>query len=249
MFKRAIAVTAATILILTIPAAEVRTEGEAVPANNRQIASKLKTEVENLKTKKAEPIRPKEVKNYDTRRNESNVEPDAGGHEAEDNGNSSGGADPEEVHTGQLPDSAGGDPDPSGDVLGEAVGTDTEPEQVYEEVFGASGDGNEEAGEDSGEDVEPEWEYYCTARITHYCTGPCCCGEWAGGLTASEAEPIPYWTVANGALPFGTHVLIDGAEYCVTDRGVGGDQFDILVGSHDEAMERGMFYTDVYVRW
>ena len=44
-------------------------------------------------------------------------------------------------------------------------------------------------------------------------------------------------------------VLIDGQEYCVTDRGVGADEFDILVESHDEALARGMYYTDVYIRW
>lgn len=104
------------------------------------------------------------------------------------------------------------------------------PVQEYEE----SGDG---------------WEYYTTARITFYDSGPCCCGSFATGFTASGEPAVVGWTCANGALPFGTMVLIDGQEYCVTDRGVGADEFDILVESHDEALARGMYYTDVYIRW
>ena len=93
-----------------------------------------------------------------------------------------------------------------------------------------------------------EWVYYTTALITFYDSGACCCGEYASGYTASGEPAIVGWTCANGALPFGTMVLIDGQEYCVTDRGVGADAFDILVGSHDEALARGMYYTDVYIR-
>ena len=42
-------------------------------------------------------------------------------------------------------------------------------------------------------------------------------------------------------------VMIDGQQYCVTDRGVDGDQFDVLVSTHDEALARGMYYADVYI--
>ena len=99
------------------------------------------------------------------------------------------------------------------------------------------------------EEPQSEWTYYGNCRITFYCPGPCCCGSWAYGATASGEMPAAGWTVANGDLPFGTHVLIDGQEYCVTDRGVGGDQFDVFVDTHDEALARGLYYTDVYVKW
>ena len=121
----------------------------------------------------------------------------------------------------------------SGEGSTEPVPEPEVPDPVYEEPEG-TGDG---------------WEYYTTARITFYDSGPCCCGPYASGFTASGEPAIVGWTCANGALPFGTMVLIDGQEYCVTDRGVGADEFDILVGSHDEALARGMYYTDVYVRW
>lgn len=89
--------------------------------------------------------------------------------------------------------------------------------------------------------------YYGNCRITHYCNCSACCGQWAGGATASGAMPSPNWTVACGDLPFGTKLLINGQTYCVEDRGVGGQQIDIYCASHDEACARGLYYTDVYI--
>lgn len=89
--------------------------------------------------------------------------------------------------------------------------------------------------------------YYGVCRITFYCGCSQCCGQWAGGPTASGAMPAPGRTVANGVLPFGTRVLIEGQEYVVEDRGVSGDQFDIFVSDHQEALNRGLYYADVYI--
>lgn len=102
---------------------------------------------------------------------------------------------------------------------------------------------------DVGEPVNtsPERTYYGACRITFFCPCSQCCGQWAGGPTASGAMPTAGWTVANGSLPFGTLVEIEGHTYCVEDRGVSGDQFDIFVNSHEEALQRGLYYTDVYV--
>lgn len=88
---------------------------------------------------------------------------------------------------------------------------------------------------------------YGNCRITHYCPGACCCGRWAGSPTASGEWPQINRTVSNGLLPFGTRVLINGQEYIVEDRGVGEFDFDIFVGSHSEANQRGLYYTDVYI--
>ncbi len=93
---------------------------------------------------------------------------------------------------------------------------------------------------------EPEPSYYGRCRITFYCSCTSCCGSW-GNATASGVMPTPGRTVANGSLPFGTRVVIDGVEYVVEDRGVGSDQFDIFVGSHQEALDRGLYYADVYI--
>lgn len=87
---------------------------------------------------------------------------------------------------------------------------------------------------------------YGNCRITFYCHCATCNGR-AGANTASGVQPTVNHTVATGSLPFGTRVLIDGVEYTVEDRGVGDFQFDIFVSSHEEALQRGLYYTDVYI--
>ena len=87
---------------------------------------------------------------------------------------------------------------------------------------------------------------YGRSRITFYCPCSECCGAW-GNQTASGVTPTAGRTVANGSLPFGTRVVIDGHEYVVEDRGVGDFEFDIFVDSHQEALNRGQYYTDVYI--
>lgn len=96
------------------------------------------------------------------------------------------------------------------------------------------------------EEPEPDKSYYGHCRVTFYCPCSQCCGSW-GNATASGVMPTAGRTVANGSLPYGTRVMIDGIEYVVEDRGVGGDQFDIFVNSHQEALDRGLYYTDVYI--
>lgn len=91
-----------------------------------------------------------------------------------------------------------------------------------------------------------ETTYYGACRITFYCPCSRCCGK-DDGITASGVQASPNHTVANGVLPFGTRVIIDGQEYVVEDRGVDDNQFDIFVDSHQEALERGLYYADVYL--
>ena len=86
-----------------------------------------------------------------------------------------------------------------------------------------------------------------TATITFYCPCSRCCGQWAGGATASGVMPTPNHTVACGDLPFGTHLIINGQEYVVEDTGVNGMWVDIFVSSHSEALNRGMYQAEVYI--
>ena len=88
--------------------------------------------------------------------------------------------------------------------------------------------------------------YYGECRITYYCPCSACCGEWAGGPTASGAMPTANHTVA-ADLPFGTKLIIDNTEYVVEDRGVSGMCIDVFVDSHEEALRRGFYYADVYI--
>ena len=115
-----------------------------------------------------------------------------------------------------------------------------EPEPVVEEPV----------PEEVYEEPVSEWTYYGNCRITHYCDCPECTGPWYGSATASGAWPSAFYTVASGDdLPFGTKVMINGQVYVVQDRGVGCGQIDIYVGDHQTALNMGMYYTDVYVRW
>lgn len=94
---------------------------------------------------------------------------------------------------------------------------------------------------------EPEpMHLYGNCRITFYCHCAACNGR-AGANCASGVQPTVNHTVATGSLPFGTRVLIDGQEYVVEDRGVGDFEIDIFVGSHEEALQRGLYYRDVYI--
>ena len=110
------------------------------------------------------------------------------------------------------------------------------------------GEGSNDPDED-GEN-EREWVYYEFCRITHYCPNACCCGEYATGYTANGSLATPNHTVATGEdLPFGTEVLINDQVYVVEDRGVGYGEIDVFVSDHQTALNMGLYYTDVYVRY
>lgn len=120
-----------------------------------------------------------------------------------------------------------------------------------EAVQAAQSDETPESEEIPAEEVNaaetaPRTTYYGVCRITFYCPCSRCCGK-DDGITASGVPATPGRTVANGVLPYGTRVLIEGHEYVVEDRGVSGDQFDIFVSDHQEALERGLYYADVYI--
>ena len=89
-------------------------------------------------------------------------------------------------------------------------------------------------------------------RITHYCMDPNCkiCG--GGGNTAS-GTPIREGVVAVDprVIPLGSTVIIDGKEYKAEDTGgwIKGKKIDIAVaGGHNEALSRGSYYREVYIK-
>lgn len=253
MIKRAIAVTAALCMLYgsaMIPAAD--TGGEPVKTE-----PELATNLQPIAT--LQPIKPVPIKeeNNDTRRSESDVEPDAGGHEAEDDGDSPGGEP-----AGQLPDSTGSEPEPEPEPSGSIPSEDSgsEPEALVEDI-GSTGDAEQNTAEYSreGEVEEPYQEptvqqevtsdYMGTWVVTAYCGCSQCCGEW-GNATASGAVPTAGHTVACNILPFGTNLLIDGIVYTVEDTGYteyGDYWIDIYFDSHDEALAYGVQEHEVYM--
>lgn len=91
------------------------------------------------------------------------------------------------------------------------------------------------------------WENAGRHRMTHYCPCRKCNGSNAG-RTASGAPMSVGRTVATGReFPFGTRLLINGTIYTVEDRGVPNGCVDILVGSHSEAYQRGVFHSEIFV--
>ncbi len=86
-------------------------------------------------------------------------------------------------------------------------------------------------------------------KLTFFCNCKKCCGKWAGGPTASGTMPAEGRTVACGALPLGTRILIAGqGEYIVEDRGVSGKHIDIYMNSHSACLQKGVQHGEVF-RW
>lgn len=145
--------------------------------------------------------------------------------------------------------------EPSGTDSASADGAEPEPEGYSEDAAADSWEAEvvpEEpvAEEPAPEEPQSEWTYYGNCRITHYCDCPECTGPWYGSATASGAWPSAFYTVASGDdLPFGTEIMINDQVYVVQDRGVGNGQIDIFVGDHQLALDMGMYFADVYVRW
>ncbi len=96
---------------------------------------------------------------------------------------------------------------------------------------------------------EGSLQYMGTFRITYYCAClDCCSGGF--GRTASGTIPAEGRTIAvdPGQIPYGTRVIINGHEYVAEDTGVGVNQVDIFVGSHEYALQLGLDYYDVYIK-
>lgn len=87
-----------------------------------------------------------------------------------------------------------------------------------------------------------------------YCNCSICCGQWAGGATASGAYPTANHTIAvdasNPFVPMGTKVVMNGVEYVVEDTGAFaryGVQFDVYYDSHSAASAHGHKTWEAYI--
>ena len=93
------------------------------------------------------------------------------------------------------------------------------------------------------------WVDMGSYKLTFYCNCRKCCGKWAGGPTASGKMPAEGRTVACGALPLGTRILIAGqGEFIVEDRGVTGKHIDIYMDSHSACLKKGVQRGEVF-KW
>lgn len=99
-------------------------------------------------------------------------------------------------------------------------------------------------------------------RVTAYCPCGKCCGKWAYNrptdergdkivMGASGARLIDGVSIAvdPSVIPYGSTVIMDGAEYIAHDCGgaIKGNSIDIYFDDHDSATEYALRYVDVYV--
>jgi 3D (Asp-Asp-Asp) domain-containing protein len=88
-------------------------------------------------------------------------------------------------------------------------------------------------------------------RVTAYCPGPCCCGRWADGRTASGSRADHPLVAAPRHIPFGTRLRVPGyaggAAVLVEDRGgaIRGRRLDVLFPTHAEALAWGVRWLEV----
>ena len=96
-----------------------------------------------------------------------------------------------------------------------------------------------------------ELEYLGNFRITHYCPCSICCGAYANGITATGTVATAGRTIAvsPSEIPYGSKVMINGNIYIAEDCGSGINNhcIDIYVNDHQEALNKGVYYTDVYL--
>ena len=92
-------------------------------------------------------------------------------------------------------------------------------------------------------------KYIGNFKLTAYCACSKCCGQWAdaNATTASGTHAVQGRTGACNSLPFGTRIVINGNVYVVEDRGgMANNVIDVFFNSHQEALNFGVKYADVY---
>lgn len=88
-------------------------------------------------------------------------------------------------------------------------------------------------------------------KLTAYCPGRCCNGQWAGqtstGATLVEGRTI---AVDPKVIPYGSRVVINGHTYVAEDCGGGikGKRIDVFFATHSAANRFGVQYADVYLK-
>lgn len=119
-----------------------------------------------------------------------------------------------------------------------------------------------EAVAETAKNAEPTYTSLGEFRLTAYCPCEKCCGKWGKNRPTDENGNIIVYTASGSIarqgytiaadrtkLPFGTKVYINGREYEVQD--VGGaikeNRIDIYFESHQEALEFGVQYAEVFV--
>lgn len=88
-------------------------------------------------------------------------------------------------------------------------------------------------------------------KVTAYCPCSACCGDWADGLTYTETVATESRTIAVDpeVIPLGSTVEINGSEYIAEDIGgaIKDNRIDVFFNSHQDALEWGVQYHDIFL--
>lgn len=88
-------------------------------------------------------------------------------------------------------------------------------------------------------------------KLTAYCPCKHCSDNWghqtSTGAIATEGRTV---AVDPSVIPYGTVLIINGHEYIAEDCGgaIKGNKIDIFFESHEEALEFGVQYAEVFVK-
>lgn len=101
------------------------------------------------------------------------------------------------------------------------------------------------------EEINQDVVNYGDFKLTAYCPCSKCCGEWSGEPTASGVMPKANHTIAvdKRIIPLGTKVIINGKTYVAEDTGgaIKGNRIDVYFNSHQEALNFGVKWAEVFV--
>ena len=99
-------------------------------------------------------------------------------------------------------------------------------------------------------------------KLTAYCSCSKCCGKWASNRPVDEnGKEIVYGSIGErltegysiavdpNVIPYRTEVVINGHTYKAQDCGgaIKGNRIDVYFESHDEALEFGIQYAEVFI--
>ena len=95
-------------------------------------------------------------------------------------------------------------------------------------------------------------------KLTAYCSCSLCCGKWANnrpngivyGAIGEELKEGYSIAVDPSVIPYRTEVIINGHIYKAQDCGgaIKGNRIDVYFEDHDDALEFGVQYAEVYVK-
>lgn len=106
------------------------------------------------------------------------------------------------------------------------------------------------------EGISGLYENSATFIVTHYCGCSKCCGKWSSGSDENAVGCLgvkltPYYSIAVDPSIIGLGTILydeNGNEYKAEDTGsaIKGNRIDLFTGNHEEALQSGVYYKQLY---